>query len=152
MLSRYIRLHIGSNLPPKDNLQKEDKSYAPKVSFILTFHCSIFLHCNPCIVRNHVNTFNNILVVATTSLLRAGDYMYIPAICIFSTGTFPHFHNSRERGFSVASFPGRSHPQYLIAYSMQIRRGKAWEISSRAVTSGRQKVDTRGAVPDSSNC
>ena len=48
----------------------------------------------------------------------------------------------------LASFPGRSHLQYLIAYSMQIRRGKAWEISSRAVTSGRQKVDTRGAVPD----
>jgi len=48
----------------------------------------------------------------------------------------------------VASFPGRSHFQYLITYSMQIRRGKAWEIWSRAVTSGRQKVDTRGAVPD----
>ena len=30
--------------------------------------------------------------------------------------------------------------------------GKAWEIWSCAVTSGRQKVDTRGAVPDSSNC
>jgi len=50
--------------------------------------------------------------------------------------------------YTLASFPGRSHLQYLIAYSMQIRRGKAWEISSRAVTSGRQKVDTRGAVPD----
>jgi len=43
--------------------------------------------------------------------------------------------------------PGRSHLQYLIAYSMQIRRGKAWEIWSRLVTSGRQKVDTWGAVP-----
>ena len=51
---------------------------------------------------------------------------------------------------SVASFPGRSHLQYLIAYSMQIRMGKAWEIWSRAVTSGRQMVDTRGVVPDSS--
>ena len=40
-------------------------------------------------------------------------------------------------GNEVASFPGRSHLQYLIAYSMQIRRGKAWEISSRAITSGR---------------
>jgi len=48
----------------------------------------------------------------------------------------------------VASFPGRSHLQYLIAYRMQIRRGKAWEIWSRTVTSGRQMVDTRGAVPD----
>ena len=37
----------------------------------------------------------------------------------------------------LASFPGRSHLQYLIAYSMQIRRRKAWEISSHAVTSGR---------------
>jgi len=52
----------------------------------------------------------------------------------------------------LASFPGRSHLQYLIAYSMQIRRGKAWEISSRVVASGRQKIDTRRAVPDSSNC
>jgi len=34
----------------------------------------------------------------------------------------------------------------LIAYSMQIRRGKAWEISSRAVMSGRQMVDTRGDI------
>ena len=36
MLSRYIRswvgykLHIGSNLPPKDNLRKEDKALLPK--------------------------------------------------------------------------------------------------------------------------
>ena len=37
----------------------------------------------------------------------------------------------------LASFPGRSHLQYLIAYSMQIRRGKVWEIWSRVVTSGR---------------
>jgi len=45
MLSRYIRswggykLHIGSNIPPKVNLWKEDKSSAPKVSFIRRFHC-----------------------------------------------------------------------------------------------------------------
>jgi len=49
--------------------------------------------------------------------------------------------------FCIASFPGHSHLQYLIAYSMQIQRGKAWEIRSRAVTSGRQMVDTWGAVP-----
>ena len=52
---------------------------------------------------------------------------------------------------TLASFPGRSHLQYLIAYSMQIRRGKAWEIWSHAVMSGRQTADTRGVVPDSSN-
>jgi len=43
----------------------------------------------------------------------------------------------------LVSFPGRSHLQYLITYGMQIRRGKAREIWSRAVTSGRQK----GVVP-----
>jgi len=29
---------------------------------------------------------------------------------------------------TLASFPGHSHLQYLIAYSMQIWRGDAWEI------------------------
>ena len=33
-------------------------------------------------------------------------------------------------------------------FQYEIRRGKAWEIWSRAVTSGRQMVDTRGAVPN----
>jgi len=33
-------LHIGSKLPPKDNLRTEDKSSAPKVSFIRRFHCT----------------------------------------------------------------------------------------------------------------
>jgi len=51
-----------------------------------------------------------------------------------------------ETATKVSLVPRRSHLQYLIAYSMQIRRGKAWEISSLAVTSGRLKVDTRGAV------
>ena len=46
----------------------------------------------------------------------------------------------------LALFPARSHLQYLIAYSMQIRRGKAWEIWSRVVMSGRHM----GTVPDSS--
>ena len=48
---------------------------------------------------------------------------------------------------SVASFPGCSHLQNLIACSMQIRRGKTWEIWSRAVTSGRQRVrHTKGGA------
>ena len=34
-------MHIDSNLPPKDNLQKEDKSSAPKVSFIQRFDCIV---------------------------------------------------------------------------------------------------------------
>jgi len=37
-------------------------------------------------------------------------------------------------------------PQYLIACSMQVWRGKAWEIWSRVVASGRQTTDTQGAV------
>ena len=40
-------------------------------------------------------------------------------------------------GILLASFPGCSHLQNLITCSMQIRRGKAWEIWSRAFTSGR---------------
>ena len=49
MLSRYIRswggykFHIGLNLPPKDNLWKEDKRSAPKVSFIRMFHCRMLM-------------------------------------------------------------------------------------------------------------
>ena len=48
-------------------------------------------------------------------------------------------------------FPGRSQLQYLITCSMQLWRGKTWEIWSRADTSSRQRVDTQGAVPDSNN-
>ena len=47
----------------------------------------------------------------------------------------------------VTSFPGCSHLPSLIACSMQIRTGKACEIWSLAVTSGRQMVDTQ-EVPD----
>ena len=35
------------------------------------------------------------------------------------------------------------------AYSMQILRGKAWEIWSHAMTSGRQRVDTGGSARQS---
>ena len=41
--------------------------------------------------------------------------------------------------------------QYLFACSMQIQREKAWEIWLHAVTSGRQRVDKQGAVPDINN-
>ena len=56
-------------------------------------------------------------------------------------------------GIQLASFPGYSHLQYLIACSMQIRRGKAWEIWSRVVPSGRQvqRVDTWGVVLNGNN-
>ena len=36
-------------------------------------------------------------------------------------------------------------------FQYQIRRGKVWEIWSRVMTSGRQMVDTRGAVPNRYN-
>ena len=50
----------------------------------------------------------------------------------------------------VALFPGHSHLRYLIACCtcIQMWRGKTWEIWSRTVTSGRQRVDTQGMVPD----
>jgi len=57
-------------------------------------------------------------------------------------------HIKFQNAENVASFPGRSHLQCLIAYSMQICSEKAWEIWS---WSGRQMVDTRGVVPNSSN-
>jgi len=58
------------------------------------------------------------------------------------------FSLERERDSNCSLVPRLFPPPvYLIAYSMQIRRGKAWEIWTCAVTSGRQKVDTRGAVP-----
>ena len=44
----------------------------------------------------------------------------------------------------VVSFPGLLWLQFLIAYSMQKWREKAWEISSHAMTSGTQRVDRRG--------
>ena len=37
----------------------------------------------------------------------------------------------------IALFPGHSHRHHLIACRMQIWRGKAWEIWSCAMTSGR---------------
>jgi len=46
-------LHTGLNLPPKDNLRKEDKSSAPKVSFIWRFHCN-FLPSLATIIHQYV--------------------------------------------------------------------------------------------------
>ena len=43
--------HIGSNLPTKDNLRKEDKSSAPKVSFIRRFHCTLSI----CTAKNPIS-------------------------------------------------------------------------------------------------
>ena len=51
----------------------------------------------------------------------------------------------------LASFPGCSCLQFLIASSMRKQRGKAWEIQSCAMTSGRQRVDRQGAVPGHCN-
>ena len=42
----------------------------------------------------------------------------------------------------IALLPGHSHLQYLIAYSMQIRRGKAWDIWLCVVMSGGQRIGT----------
>ena len=43
--------------------------------------------------------------------------------------------------------PRPFHLQSLITCSVQIRKGKAWEIWSCVVTSGRERIDTWGVVP-----
>jgi len=56
------------------------------------------------------------------------------------------------KGLSTISYisliSGHSHLQCLITCSMQIWRGKAWEICSHVVMSSRQRVDTWRMVPD----
>ena len=47
---------IDSNLPPEDNLRKEDKSSAPKVSFIRRLHCSIFIFLSKHVKLVCINT------------------------------------------------------------------------------------------------
>ena len=59
-----------------------------------------------------------------------------PSTFYGSSGSDLHVH--------VVSFPGLLWLQFLIAYSMQKWREKAWEISSHAMTSGTQRVDRRG--------
>lgn len=46
-----------------------------------------------------------------------------------------------EVSHSIASFPGRSHLNSLNTYSMQMVRGKAWEVWSCVMMSGRQRID-----------
>ena len=45
---------------------------------------------------------------------------------------------------SLALLPELSITQFMITYSMQKQRGKAWMISSHKMTSDRQKVWTHG--------
>ena len=47
----------------------------------------------------------------------------------------------------ISSFIPRSFPPPVFDHLQQIPRWKAWEIWSCALTSGRQMVDTQGAVP-----
>ncbi len=44
------------NLPPEDNLRKEDKSSAPKVSFIRRFHCTLATTLLSCFVVSEIVT------------------------------------------------------------------------------------------------
>jgi len=48
----------------------------------------------------------------------------------------------------IDTFPGHAHLQYLIACSMKVWMGKAWDIWSCMVTSDRQRVDTWTHGPD----
>ena len=51
----------------------------------------------------------------------------------------------------LASFPGRSCLQFLIACSIQKQRGKVWEKESHAWCQVDMRVDVKGAVTDSCN-
>ena len=55
--------------------------------------------------------------------------------------------SSVRRAYILTPFPGRSRLQFLIACSMQKRRGEPWEIESCA----RHQADVRGAMPDCCN-
>ena len=59
-------------------------------------------------------------------------------------------HHSTQNLYCIVrkALPDSSHFQLLIVCSIQVLMGKAWEILSRVVMSGRQMVDTQGAVPD----
>ena len=61
------------------------------------------------------------------------------------TGFLKHMHAESSL------VPRPSPPLVFVACSMRTRRGKAWEIWSRAVTLGRQSVDPQGAMPEHNN-
>jgi len=75
--------------------------------------------------------------MGTTSWMNAETHKRLPSYT-------PLFGKQVKCTTLVASFPGRSHLRYFFTSSMQIWRGKAWEIWSRAVTQGSQWVDTQG--------
>jgi len=97
-------LHIGLNLPPKDNLQKEDKSSAPKVSFIRRFHCT---HVQwetwkvpiPVVLHSHAT----VLCVSILFLFHSVQITLIVCMCSYIHGGIP---------FCFASVQEISHENY----------------------------------------
>jgi len=69
-----------------------------------------------------------------------GQTILVPGRSLF----YPH-----SMPFSILAL-FQAIPTYGLC-SMQVRRGKTWEIWSCVMTSGRQMVDTRGVVPNHRN-
>jgi len=107
---------------------------------VLNHQHLIVSKCGTCICVTSHGTFPPTAdVVSTNSVLLVTSVPIVLSTCTLSvysiTTTNPSLY------FRLGSFPGHSPIQYLIACSMQIQRGKAWVIWSRAVTLGRQRVD-----------
>ena len=99
------------NLPPEDNLRKEGKSSAPKVSFIRRFHCTILLaFCCPWHVvvvslfgresRWFPTIFNSVHYICT---------MYTLTHCMYT-----HIHWQELRSFSITlNIEPKYHPNII---------------------------------------
>jgi len=96
----------------------------------------------------------------TTSSLQ-GQCWCIKCVCLYSCssslnallGLVNHIRANRQvQHTEVASFPGLRHLWSLVACSMQVWSGEARKLwSHNMMTSGRQRVDTPGVVPDHNN-
>ena len=59
-------------------------------------------------------------------------WMSMSKQCTWGRAPLKYILNHAITTYDIASFSGRSRLQILIAYSMQKRKGKAWEKESRA--------------------
>ena len=101
------------------------------VTFVIEDKLVLYLSCNHC---STASTSQLILVlslapelclVSTEALVQLLPIKLLSGSVLWSSKSF----QSAELNIivTVASFPGCSHLQYLVACSMQILRGKAWE-------------------------
>ena len=67
-----------------------------------------------------------------TAVLFNMSYMCTCVLAMLVARNVCNSHKVNRTAEDLASFPGRSRLQFLIAYCIQKRRGKAWEKESRA--------------------